>query len=282
MQKICNKIIKNFHIIVAILLLINPTKALAEVNFNMNYYSDKYIYKNEYKLNLSQKFFNNGLEIGGYIKQNTINIDKLEEYIEKNNYSFNLKRKFVIEDDKNYFYKLYTSLRIFHFKYPSFNQINNSIFLNISYYDNIKYFELLKLTFVNEIYKRYGIGLNYLVNNNDFKSNLYFNYIITKEKIKDTLNMGFNVQRNLNESFYLKFNYDYLKDLNKKDNKQHTLRYENRIITYYYDILMNESHDFSLNSILRLDKYFYVNLGLFYRINKNFDNNLGFNFSIGF
>ncbi len=269
-------------IVFFVLFLIIQSKAVANINFNAKYYSNKSIYKNEYEINFYEKFFNNNIDVGGYIKQGIINKNRFEQYLDKNNDIFNLSRKFNINDDKNYFYKIYLKLKIADFEYQNFSDINNFIFFNISYYNSIKYYKLLELTFINDIYEKYGIGINYLLNNYNFLSNFYIDYMISKKNIKDILNIGFDIQQILSSSFILNLNYKYSKDFDKKNNKQYILDCNNIAITYYYDIIMNDSHSLDLNSIFILDEYLNFTVGFSYTINKNYDNNFGINFNIGF
>lgn len=261
------------------LLFVNNKSVLAIANFDVNFYGNKYVFESDLKLNLRESYFSNLISIGGYVKQSTINNDAFNDYIINHNYPFNLNRKIEVNREKeNYFYKIYASLRLLNFDN---SYTNNSIFFNISYYNSIKYFEYLKLTFINDIYERYGFGLNYYFNNNNSTTNIFTEYIITADKIKNTLSAGFNTKYNLNSALALVVGYEYSKDFIKNENQQ-TLVYDLIAINYMYEDIKNESHTFSLNTVLRLDDYLNINLGLSYLVNKDCDNSLGFNVSLGF
>ncbi len=274
-------ILNNIILFTSILILINQNKTMAKIKFNAYYYSSKSIYKSEYKIDFYQRF-NDKITIGGYIKQNTINKNRFEKYLNNNNYNYNLNRKFSIVDKENYFYNIYLKLKITDFKYQNFDNLNNSVFFNILYFNNIKYFIPLKLTFISDVYERYGIGVNYLFNDDNFINNFYINYIKNRNNLKNTLNLGFNSKNILSDSFILIFNYDYYKDFNKKDNNQHILNYKKIYITYYYSNIMNESHNFNLGNTIIFDDYLDFTFGFSYIINKNYNNSFGINFNIRF
>jgi hypothetical protein len=241
----------------------------------IRYYKD-YVFRFENTINFVQVFDN--YSVGGYLRQGIINKDYIYKNIyTNNNYNIDQTKYFTEDASKNYFYRLYLKKKFYSFG-------DNDFSFGISYYDSIKYSEILNITTINDIYRRVGISFDYVYNYGyDNKLSALVDYTKSiKRKIKDNLTITLDNAYVLTENITFVTQYSYSKDIRgSQDHFEQTL-----FDTICFDVmassLRDETHSFRVVDIISLSDLMLIEIGFEYSLSKISENNYSFMFNLAF
>lgn len=239
---------------------------------------NEYIFSNELQFNFEYNT-NNNFTFGANIKQSSIDNNTAFNFLNgRNNRIQGLE-----SNNKNYFYKLYLSGLLY-----NINNKNHNLYYTLFYNDNIKYNDLLKFTYINEIYNSIGIKINYLnnkiTNNNLLINNIFLSYTKNLDNVKDNVEFGFSLIPTIfnniidNKTINFSLNYKYSKDIKLKDNLQ--IEHNYRLYNVKIKDLLYTYHDINLNTIIKVYDVADINIDIGYLFNHKMKDGIYCNFGL--
>lgn len=234
------------------------------IKFNNDYIFTTEIYL-DFKYNIK-----NDLNITGYVKKSNINGDVLFDIA---NNMLPIAPKGIETDNNNYFYQINISNKLY-------DKEDYKIFYTLSWYDSINYSESLKYTYA-DIYNYLKIKFNYLRNFNDQDYDFFISFGNTFNGFKNNINFGVNTKYKINDSNTIFIQYDYYKDIKKKDNVK--LSHSHFIYPWVDSkYLLYEANNFTIIDTVDFDGLIRFDVLLKYSFVKNFGNNYYFGLSYYF
>ena len=253
-----------FFLIYSNLFAKNSLQLSPSIKFN-----NDYIFTNEIYLDF---FYNikDDLNISGYVKKSNINGDVLFDIV---NNKLPVKPTGLKTDNNNYFYQLNISNKLY-------ERDNYKIFYTISWYDSIEYNEALQYTYA-DIYNYLKLKLNYIRTFNNQDYNFFIQFSNTFNGIKNNINLGVNTKYKINDNNTLFIQYDYYKDIKKKDK----VNFSHSYFSYPWldtDHLLYEANNFTIIDTVNLNDIVRFDIALKYSFVKDFGNNYYFGLSYYF